>query len=75
MVRRASLGTRERALYEAMAFVVQRSLTLSFLTTATRLAGLWIEAARSLFEKFSTFTQRVEAQALDEDRVAAERGF
>lgn len=71
MVRRALLGMRERALYEAMAFVVQRSLTLLFFTTVMRLAGLWIEAARSLFEKFSTFTQRVEAQALDEYRSAA----
>jgi hypothetical protein len=71
LMRRALLGMREHALHEAMAYVVQRSLTLLFFTTVTRFAGLWIKAARSLFEKFSTFTQRVEAQALDEYRSAA----
>ena len=71
LMRRALLGMRERALYEAMAYLVQRSLTLLLFTTVMRLAGLWINAARSLFDKFSTFTQRVEAQALDEYRSAA----
>lgn len=71
LMRRALLGMRERALYETMAYVVQRSLALLFFATIVRFAGLWIEAARSLFQKFSMFTQRVEAQALDEYRSAA----
>jgi hypothetical protein len=71
LVRRALLAMHERTMYETMDYIIQRSLTLLIFASATRLAGLWIEAARTLFNKFSTFTHRVEAQALDEYRSAA----
>jgi hypothetical protein len=71
LVRRELLAMHQHAMHEVMMYITRRSITLLIFASATRLAGLWIEAARTLFNKFSTFTNRVEAQALDEYRSAA----
>lgn len=71
LVRRALLEMHQHAMYEVMMYITQRSITLLIFSSATRLAGLWIDASRQLFNKFYAFSNRVEAQALDEYRSAA----
>ena len=62
LVRRALLEMHQRAMYEVMMYITQRSIALLIFSSATRLAGLWIDAARQLFNRSYAFTNRVEAQ-------------
>lgn len=70
-VRRTLLSMRERALYRAMAYVIQRSVVLLVLTSIIRFAALWIDAAQAFSDKLRSLAKRLEAQALDEYRSAA----